>query len=83
MFRLWRGWGKKGKITPDLPWFGLWGLRPLSFFLLIIGPPLPIEWGGSYIGYMGNRERDIQIIGLNLNGLGLKKYNGLDFWALI
>ena len=56
----------------DLPWFGQWGLRPPSLFLLIIRPPLTIEWGGLYIGYMGNRGRAIQIIGPNLNGLGHK-----------
>jgi hypothetical protein len=33
---------------------------------------LTIEWGGPYIGYMGNRERGIQTIGPNLNALGLK-----------
>jgi hypothetical protein len=71
MFGLWRGWGQNGKMTQDLPWFGQWGLRPPSFFLLIIDP-LTIEWGGLYIGYMENRERAIQIIGPNLNGLGLK-----------
>ena len=32
--------GKKGKMTQDLPWFGQWGLRPPSLFLLIIGHPL-------------------------------------------
>jgi hypothetical protein len=67
MFGLWRGWGKNGKMTPDLLWFGQRGLRPLSVFLLIIGHPFTIEWGGPYIGYMGNRERCIQTIGSNLN----------------
>ena len=33
---------------------------------------LTIEWKDLYIGYMGNRERGIQIIRPNLNGLGLK-----------
>ena len=29
--------GEKGrKMTPDLPWFGQWNLRPLNLFLLII-----------------------------------------------
>ena len=32
--------GKKGKMTQDLPWFGQWGLRPPSLFLLIIRLPL-------------------------------------------
>ena len=59
-------------MTLDLPWFAQWGLRPPSFFLLIIGHSLTIEWGGPYVGYMGNRKRGIQIIGPNLNGLGLK-----------
>ena len=59
-------------MTQDLPWFGQWGLRPPSLFLLIIRHPLTIEWGGLYICYMGNRERDIQTIGSNLNALGLK-----------
>ena len=59
-------------MIPDLPWFGQWGLRPPSLFSLIIGHPPTIEWGGLYIGYMGNRERDIQTIGPNLNALGLK-----------
>jgi hypothetical protein len=72
MFELWRGWGKNGKMTSDLPWFGQWGLRPLSLFLLIIDHHFTIERRGPYIGYMGNRERDIQIIGPNLNVLGLK-----------
>ena len=53
-------------MTQDLSWFGQWGLRTHHSL------PLTIEWGGLYIGYMGNRERGIQIIGLNLNGLGLK-----------
>ena len=39
-----------------------------SYSLLAL---ITIEWGGLYIGYMGNRERGIQIIGYNLNGLGL------------
>ena len=71
MFGFWRGWGQNGKMTQDLSWFGQWDLRPPSFFLLIIGHPFTIECGGPYIGYMGNRERDIQIIRPNLNGLGL------------
>ena len=64
--------GKKGKMTQDLRWFGQWGLCPLNLFLLIIGHPFTIDWGGPYIGYMGNRERGIQTIGPNLNALGLK-----------
>ena len=60
--------GEKGrKMIPDLPWFGQWGLR-FSYSLLAL---ITIEWGGLYIGYMGNRERIIQIIRPNLNGLGL------------
>jgi hypothetical protein len=59
-------------MTQDLPWFGQWGLRPPSLFLTHHSPSLTIEWGGLYIGYMGNRERGIQIIGPNLNGLGHK-----------
>ena len=63
-------------------------VRPMGptstlFFLTHYWPPFIIEWGGLYIGYMGNRERSIQIIRSNLNRLGLKKYNGLSFWALI
>jgi hypothetical protein len=71
MFGLWRGWEKNGKITPDLPWFGQWGLCLLSIFYSSLAI-FTIEWGGLYIGYMGNRERGIQIIEPNLNGLGLK-----------
>ena len=41
-------------------------------FLTHYSPSLTIKWGGLYIGYMRNRERDIQIIGPNLNALGLK-----------
>ena len=52
--------GKNEKMTQDLPWFGQWGLRPLSLFSLILSHPFTIEWGGPYIGYMGNRERGIQ-----------------------
>jgi hypothetical protein len=59
-------------MTPDLRWFGQWGLRPLSLFLLIIGHPFTIEWGGPYIDYIGYRETGIQTIGPNLNALGLK-----------
>ena len=33
---------------------------------------LTIELKDLYIGYMRNREKGIQIIGPNLNGLGLK-----------
>ena len=58
-------------MTQYLPWFGQWGLCPLSLFLLIICSPFTIEWGDPYIGYMGNRERGIQIIRPNLNGLSL------------
>jgi hypothetical protein len=72
MFGLWRDSGKKEKMTSNLSWFGQWGLRPLSLFLLIIGHLLTVEWGGPYIGYMGNRERGIQTIRPNLNALGLK-----------
>ncbi len=72
LFGFWRGWGKKEKMTSDLPWFDQWGLRPLSLLLLIIGNPLTIEWGGPYIGYTGNMERGIQTIGPNRNALGLK-----------
>jgi hypothetical protein len=71
MFGLWRGWRQNGKMTQDLLWFSQWGLRPPSFFLLIIRYLFTIEWGSPYIGYMENREGGIQIIGPNLNGLGL------------
>ena len=66
MFKVWRGWGK---MTPDLPWFGQWGLRSLSLFLFIIGHH-SIEWGGPCIGYIGNRERGKQVTRPNLNELG-------------
>jgi hypothetical protein len=39
-----------------------------SYSLLAL---ITIEWEGLYIGYMGNREGGIQIMGHNLNGLGL------------
>ena len=71
MFGLLRGWGQNGKMTQDLPWFGQWGLRPPSFFLLIIGPHYN-RVRRPFHRLHGNRERAIQIIGPNLNGLGLK-----------
>ena len=41
-------------------------------FLTHYSPSFTIEREGLYIGYMGNRERDIQTIGPNLNALGLQ-----------